>query len=159
MGLFIAAGTSSTIDGGVNTAGNNGHYSESFDDSMETTVHATKVDAERLQALRKHQADVIEILNIGEAINSRDFEERCAEDSNLKSLSFEASERMLQEIEVQDFISSLPNELAELVEMLDEGLTTREIAKIKAVAKGTIQYRIEKLRSITRAYFASAVAA
>ena len=159
MGLFIAAGTSSTLDGGVNTAGINGRYSESFDDSIETTVQATTVDAEQLQALRKHQADVIEILNIGEAINSRDFEERCAEDSNLKSLSFEASERMLQEIEVQDFISNLPSELAELVEMLDEGLTTREIARIKAVAKGTIQYRIEKLRSITRAYFASAVAA
>ena len=43
--------------------------------------------------------------------------------------------------------------------MLDEGLKPRQIAKIKGVAKGTIQYRIEKLRSITRAYLASAVAA
>ena len=66
---------------------------------------------------------------------------------------------MLQEVEVKDFISKLPNDLAEIVEMLDEGLTTREIAKIKGVAKGTIQYRIEKLRSITRAYFACAVVA
>jgi DNA-directed RNA polymerase specialized sigma24 family protein len=77
----------------------------------------------------------------------------------LTTLSIEASERYLQEIEVRDFVSSLPSELAELVELLDEGLTTREIAKIKRVAKGTIQYRIEKLRSITRAYMASAVAA
>jgi DNA-directed RNA polymerase specialized sigma24 family protein len=65
----------------------------------------------------------------------------------------------LQEIEVKDFVSNLPSELAELVDLLDEGLTTREIAKIKGVAKGTIQYRIEKLRSVTRAYFASVVAA
>ena len=66
---------------------------------------------------------------------------------------------MLQAVEVQDFISSLPTDLAELVNMLDEGLKPRQIAKIKGVAKGTIQYRIEKLRSITRAYLASAVAA
>ena len=159
MGLFIAAGTSSETDGGVQTVDLKTGYSEFFNDSTESNAHANVVSAESLEALRKHQADVIEILNIGEAINSRDFLERCAEDKNLTSLSIEASKRMLQEIEVQDFISKLPVDLAELVDMLDEGLTTREIAKIKGLAKGTIQYRIEKLRSITRAYFASAVAA
>ena len=159
MGLFIAAGTSSETDGGVQTVGLKAKYPEFLNDSMGSNAHANAVSAENLEALRKHQADVIEILNIGEAINSRDFLERCAEDKNLTSLSIEASERMLQEVEVQDFISKLPTDLAELVDMLDEGLTTREIAKIKGLAKGTIQYRIEKLRSITRAYFASAVAA
>jgi DNA-directed RNA polymerase specialized sigma24 family protein len=159
MGLFIAAGTSSEIDGGFIDTGSTGIYLELKNDSSDSKVLPLKVSAERLQALRKHQADVVEILNIGEAINSRDFNERCAEDNHLTALSFEASERYLQEIEVRDFVSNLPSELAELVELLDEGLTTREIAKIKGVAKGTIQYRIEKLRSITRAYFASAVAA
>jgi DNA-directed RNA polymerase specialized sigma24 family protein len=159
MGLFIAAGTSSDIDGGINNTRSTGTYSELINNSIESAVLPLKVSKERLEALRKHQSEVIEILNISEAINSRDFQERCAEDNNLTALSFEASERMLQEIEVQDFVTSLPKDLAELVDMLDEGLTTREIAKIKGVAKGTIQYRIEKLRSITRAYFASAVAA
>jgi len=159
MGLFIAAGTSSETDGGVQTVGPQAEYPEFLNDSMGSNAHTNVVSAKDLEALRKHQADVIEILNIGEAINSRDFLERCAEDKNLTSLSIEASERMLQEVEVQDFISKLPMDLAELVGMLDEGLTTREIAKIKGLAKGTIQYRIEKLRSITRAYFASAVAA
>jgi DNA-directed RNA polymerase specialized sigma24 family protein len=159
MGLFIAVGTSSDVDGGVRAVGLQESYSGSINDSSESNTHGSAGSAESLEALRKHQADVIEILNIGEAINSRDFLERCEEDKNLTSLSFEASERMLQEVEIQDFISKLPNDLAELVEMLDEGLTTREIAKIKGVAKGTIQYRIEKLRSITRAYFACAVAA
>ena len=159
MGLFIAAGTASDIDGGVQTVGLKDSYSELFNDSTESNARTNAVSADSLEALRKHQADVIEILNIGEAINSRDFLERCEEDKNLTTLSFEASERMLQEVEVQDFISSLPTDLAELVNMLDEGLKPREIAKIKGVAKGTIQYRIEKLRSITRAYIASAVAA
>jgi len=159
MGLFIAAGTSSTIDGEVKTTRSAEIYSEFVENSIDSTALPIKVNAERLEALRKHQADVIEILNIGEAINSRDFQERCAEDNHLTALSFEASERTLQEIEVQEFVNSLPAELAELVDLLDEGLTTREIAKIKCVAKGTIQYRIEKLRSITLAYFASAVAA
>ena len=159
MGLFIAAGTSSEIDGGFQDTLNTGTYLEFKENSNDSKVLPLKVSAEQLQALRKHQADVIEILNIGEAVNSRDFHERCAEDNHLTALSFEASERYLQEIEVRDFVSSLPSELAELVDLLDEGLTTREIAKIKRVAKGTIQYRIEKLRSITRAYFASAVAA
>ena len=159
MGLFIAAGTASITDGGVKTVGLKDSYSELFNDSTESNARANAVSADSLEALRKHQADVIEILNIGEAINSRDFLERCAEDKNLTTLSFEASERMLQAVEVQDFISSLPTDLAELVNMLDEGLKPRQIAKIKGVAKGTIQYRIEKLRSITRAYLASAVAA
>lgn len=159
MGLFIAAGTSSETDGEFKNTRTTGTYSEFKENSNNSKVLPLKVSAEQLQALRKHQADVIEILNIGEAINSRDFHERCAEDNHLTALSFEASERHLQEIEVRDFVSSLPSELAELVDLLDEGLTTREIAKIKCVAKGTIQYRIEKLRSITRAYFASAVAA
>jgi DNA-directed RNA polymerase specialized sigma24 family protein len=159
MGLFIAAGTSSEIDGGFQDTLNTGTYLEFKENSNDSKVLPLKVSAEQLQALRKHQADVIEILNIGEAVNSRDFHERCAEDNHLTALSFEASERYLQEIEVRDFVSKLPSELAELVDLLDEGLTTREIAKIKRVAKGTIQYRIEKLRSITRAYFASAVAA
>ena len=159
MGLFIAAGTSSTIDGGIKNARSTGSYSEFLENSIDSAALPIKVNTERFEALRKHQADVIEILNIGEAINSRDFQERCAEDKHLTELSFEASERTLQEIEVQEFINSLPGELAELVDLLDEGLTTREIAKIKCVAKGTIQYRIEKLRSITLAYFASAVAA
>ena len=159
MGLFIAAGTSSEIDGGFRDTGSTGIYLELKNDSSDSRLLSLKVSAERLQALRKHQADVVEILNIGEAINSRDFNERCAEDNHLTALSFDASERCLQEIEVRDFVSNLPSELAELVELLDEGLTTREIANIKGVAKGTIQYRIEKLRSITRAYFASAVAA
>jgi len=159
MGLFIAAGTSSETDGGFKDTRSTGTNLEFKDNSNDPKILRLKVSAERLQALRKHQADVIEILNIGEAINSRDFHERCAEDNHLTALSFEASERYLQEIEVRDFVSKLPSELAELVDLLDEGLTTREIAKIKRVAKGTIQYRIEKLRSITRAYFASAVAA
>jgi len=159
MGLFIAAGTSSETDGGFKDTRSTGTNLEFKDNSNDPKILPLKVSAERLQALRKHQADVIEILNIGEAINSRDFHERCAEDNHLTALSFEASERYLQEIEVRDFVSKLPSELAELVDLLDEGLTTREIAKIKRVAKGTIQYRIEKLRSITRAYFASAVAA
>ncbi len=159
MGLFIAAGTSSEIDGGFIDTGSTGTYLELKNDSHSSKGVPLKVSAERLEALRKHQADVIEILNIGEAVNSRDFHERCAEDNHLTALSFEASERDLQEIEVRDFVSSLPCELAELVELLDEGLTTREIAKIKRVAKGTIQYRIEKLRTITRAYIANAVAA
>ena len=159
MGLFIAAGTASDTDAGVQTVGLQDRYSELLNDSTESNARVNAISADSLEALRKHQADVIEILNIGEAINSRDFLERCAEDKFLTSLSFEASERMLQEVEVQDFVSSLPSDLAELVNMLDEGLKPREIAKIKGLAKGTIQYRIEKLRSITRAYFASAVAA
>jgi DNA-binding NarL/FixJ family response regulator len=159
MGLFIAAGTASDTDAGVQTVGLQDRYSELLNDSTESNARVNAISADSLEALRKHQADVIEILNIGEAINSRDFLERCAEDKFLTSLSFEASERMLQEVEVQDFVSSLPSDLAELVNMLDEGLKPREIAKIKGLAKGTIQYRIEKLRSITRAYLASAVAA
>jgi DNA-directed RNA polymerase specialized sigma24 family protein len=159
MGLFIAAGTSSSIDGVISNKSLPGTYSERIENFLEVAPHSVKPDLEQLETLRKYQAEVIEILNIGEAINSKDFQERCAEDSHLTVLSFEASERMLQEVEIQDFITNLPSELAELVEFLDEGMTTREIAKIKGVAKGTIQYRIEKLRSITRAYFASAVAA
>jgi DNA-directed RNA polymerase specialized sigma24 family protein len=159
MGLFIAAGTASDTDAGVQTVGLQDRYSELLNDSTESNARVNAISADSLEALRKHQTDVIEILNIGEAINSRDFLERCAEDKFLTSLSFEASERMLQEVEVQDFVSSLPSDLAELVNMLDEGLKPREIAKIKGLAKGTIQYRIEKLRSITRAYLASAVAA
>jgi len=159
MGLFIAAGTSSSIDGGSKETSRAGSLYESRSNALDLSAPKLEINAERLEALRKHQTEVIEILNIGEAINSRDFQERCAEDNHLTSLSFEASERALQEIEVKDFVSNLPSELAELVDLLDEGLTTREIAKIKGVAKGTIQYRIEKLRSVTRAYFASAVAA
>ena len=159
MGLFISAGTSSQIDGGIKITGFNALPSVLVQNATDAMPVSLNVNIERLEALRKHQSEVIEILNIGEAINSRDFQERCAEDNHLTTLSFEASERSLQEIEVRDFVSSLPSELAELVNLLDEGLTTREIAKIKDVAKGTIQYRIEKLRSITRAYFASAVAA
>ena len=159
MGLFIAVGTSSSIDGGNSKEAVPGTYSEGIENSFESVHHSAKSDLEQLETLRKYQAEVIEILNIGEAINSKDFQERCAEDSHLTALSFEASERMLQEVEIQDFITNLPSDLAELVEFLDEGMTTREIAKIKGVAKGTVQYRIEKLRSITRAYFASAVAA
>jgi DNA-directed RNA polymerase specialized sigma24 family protein len=159
MGLFIAAGTSSEIDGGVLSTENFGSISGLANDLINQSEGSSTVNQSRLDSIRKHQADVIEILNIGEAINSRDFHERCAEDSNLTRLSFEATERMQQEIEVADFISGLPQELAELVGLLDEGLTTRDIAKIKGVAKGTIQYRIEKLRSITRAYFACAMAA
>jgi DNA-directed RNA polymerase specialized sigma24 family protein len=159
MGLFIAAGTSSTIDGGNSYKALPGKSSEVIENSLEVSVQTSKLDLDHLETLRKYQAEVVEIINIGEAINSRDFQERCAEDSHLTTLSFEASERMLQEVEVEEFLSNLPSDLAELVDLLDEGLTTREIARIKGVAKGTIQYRIDKLRSITRAYFASAVAA
>jgi DNA-directed RNA polymerase specialized sigma24 family protein len=159
MGLFIAAGTSSQIDGGTKIARFNALPSVLVQNATDAVPVSLKVSTERLDALRKQQAEVIEIINIGEAINARDFQERCAEDNHLTELAFEASQRMLQEVEVQDFVSSLPNELAELVDLLDEGLTTREIAKIKGVVQGTIQYRVEKLRSITRAYFASAVAA
>jgi len=159
MGLFIAAGTSSQTDGGERTVGLKETYSEVLSKSTESKVNVNAVRVENLEALRKHQADVIEILNISEAINSRDFLERCEEDKNLTLLAIEASERMLQEVEVHEFLLKLPADLVELVNMLDEGFTTREIANIKGVAKGTIQYRIEKLRAITRAYFASAVAA
>jgi Asp-tRNA(Asn)/Glu-tRNA(Gln) amidotransferase B subunit len=159
MGLFIAAGTPSQIDGGMKMTSFNALSSVLVQNATDAVPVSPKASTERLEDLRKHQAEIIEILNIGEAINGRDFHERCAEDKHLTRLSVEASERTLQEVEVQEFISSLPDELAELVDLLDEGLTTREIAKIKDVAKGTIQYRIEKLRSITLAYFASAVAA
>ena len=159
MGLFIAAGTPSQIDGGVKMTRFNALTSVLVQNATDAVPVSPKVSAECLEDLRKHQAEVIEILNIGEAINGRDFHERCAEDKHLTRLSVEVSERALQEVEVQEFISSLPNELAELVELLDEELTTREIANIQGVVQGTIQYRIEKLRSITRAYFASAAAA
>jgi DNA-directed RNA polymerase specialized sigma24 family protein len=159
MGLFISAGTSSVVDGPSSTTSTTVGHGTSRSRYASGPSRSLRLDRDRLLALRKQQSEVIELLNVGEAINSRDFEERCAEDRNLTSLSFEASERTLQEIEVQDFINKLPSDLADLVDLLDEGLTTREIASIKGVAKGTIQYRIEKLRSITRAYFASAVAA
>lgn len=159
MGLFIAAGTSSVIDGGMSNKAVAGTYSDGIENSPKVSPHSEKSYFELLEYLRKYKAEVGEILNFDGAINSKDFQERCENDSHLTALSFAASERMLQEVEIQDFINNLPSDLAELVELLDEGLTTREIAKIKGVAKGTIQYRIEKLRSITRAYFASAMAA
>lgn len=120
----------------------------SIEDSIDTSLD-----------LGAARSEVLHLLNIGEAVGSLDFESRCEMDKSLKQRAFELHSGMLEQVEVDEFLSTLPEDLYQLIEYLDSGVSTREIAKVFGVAKGTIQYRIEKLRSIASAYFASAAAA